>query len=125
MTLLIDHKNDPPMGEMGIAGTVTKCCVEMALFACWICNAVYIWCLVDVAYAVLCTYGVVCMLYIWCYVHVVLCACGVVYILYMGCCVQVVLCTCRECSVVYMWCCEHVLHAVLCTHCAGGYVYMW
>ena len=27
MTLLIGHRNDPPMGEMGIVGIVTKCCV--------------------------------------------------------------------------------------------------
>ena len=29
MTLLIDHRNDPPMGEMGIAGTVTNYCVTI------------------------------------------------------------------------------------------------
>lgn len=31
MTLLIDHINDPPMDEMGISGTVTKCCVTQVL----------------------------------------------------------------------------------------------
>ena len=30
MTLLIDHGNDPPMGEMGIAGKVTKRCVTVS-----------------------------------------------------------------------------------------------
>ena len=30
MTLIIGHKNDPPMGEMGIAGTVTNYCVTDA-----------------------------------------------------------------------------------------------
>jgi len=27
MTLFIGHRNEPPMGEMGIAGTVTNYCV--------------------------------------------------------------------------------------------------
>ena len=27
---LIGHRNDPPMGEMGIAGKVTNCCVTDA-----------------------------------------------------------------------------------------------
>ena len=31
MTLLIDHGNDPPMGDMGIVGTMIKCCVTRVL----------------------------------------------------------------------------------------------
>jgi len=51
------------------------------------------------AVLMLCTYGVVYMLHMWCCVHVVyavLCTYGIVYMLYVRCCahvVCVVLCT--------------------------------
>jgi len=105
----------------------------MVLWLCWICSLVYIWCYVHVVYVVLCTYGVVCMLYMWFYVRVVSCSW-----LCMSWCVHVwhvVLCKCHACGVfvylvlctscvgdvVYMWCCVHIVQVVLCT---GGIVCM-
>ena len=41
-----------------------QCYVHM-MCACWICSVVYVGCYVHVVYPVLCTYGVVCMLYNW------------------------------------------------------------
>lgn len=66
-----------------------QCYVQMALFTCCICSAMYIWCCVHNY-----TSGVVRM---WCHVHVVhvvLCAGGVVYMSCTWCFVQVVSCTC-------------------------------
>jgi len=61
-----------------------------------------------VLYAVMCTYGVVCMIdkvvfWAWC----------AMYMFYIWCCVQVVLCTCRACDFVYIWCDVHGMHVVL------------
>lgn len=87
-----------------------RCCVHMALCTCWICNFVYIGFYVHVVYAVLCTYGVVHV------VHLVLCTYGVVCMI-----VHVVLCTSGIVYTLYMW---YDVHVALCTHCAGGVVYM-
>jgi len=71
------------------------------LCTCYICNSM--------------SYGGVCMLYIWYYVHVVLCACGAVYMLYIWFHVQVMLCTHCIGGTMYMWYCVHVVQVVSCT----------
>ena len=106
----------------------------------------------NVAYVVLCTYDVVCLLYIWCckciskhrccYVNVeylVLCTYGVVCVmhirfyvnlvlcawLYTWFCVHVVLCTCYTCGDVCTQCHVHFMHVVLCTTCIDHMSCMW
>ena len=39
-------------------------------------------------------------------------------------CAVLLLCTCGVVYTLHMWCCVHVVHVVLCTHCAGGAMYM-
>jgi len=56
-------------------------------------------------YVVLCTYDVVCLLYIWCCVYitnVVLGIDGAMYMLDMHCGVHIIVCACWICDVVYI-----------------------
>ena len=74
------------------------------------------WCCENIVYAILCTYGTVHMLDMWCCVHIVLCACWI-------------------CCVMYIWFYVHAENVVLCTYgvvcmivnvvlCACGAMYM-
>jgi len=105
-----------------------QCCVNMVLCPCWICSVVYRSCYVHVGYAVLCTNGDLCMLYIWCCSHD--CTSGVVNMCFRVHVPHVVLCTCCACDAMYMWCCAHVMHVMLRTFgivytLYSGVVYMW
>ena len=69
----------------------------------------------NITYVVLGINGVMYMLDMQCYVHIVLCACWICSVVYRGCYVHVVyvvLCTYGVVCMLYKW---YYLHMVLCT----------
>ena len=66
-----------------------RCCVPIVLYACYMCDAMYIWCRILIMCVVLCTCGIVHtwysgVVYIWHCVHIVqvaLCTCDFVHML--------------------------------------------
>ena len=71
---------------LGIDGVMymldMQCCVDIVLYAWWICNVVFIWCCVHVGYEMLCTYCTVRIMDVRCCVHMVLCTCWICSVVY-------------------------------------------